>query len=307
MPETLMASVKPPRRNKGPGPRKAKSSPPLVSIVVLCHNDWAYLKRCLASISRHTKPGSHEIIIVDNASTDGARPHLRRLRARKNVKVIFNDQNRYFAGGNNDGILISRGRYVLLLNADVVVGPGWLERLLRCAESDPAVGIVAPCTNHAAGIQLVKKPGYSSLRSFPAFADRWAKCFDGQVVPAHRLIGFCLLIKREVVDTIGVLDERFGPGGYEDYDYCMRARQAGYSLAVAKDVFIHHFGGKGYVGVDYDRLRLFNRELLARKWSDFIIMALDDLDDYFKKPLMNNLTPNPASRLLAKAAGPRSS
>ncbi len=277
-----------PRRRPGP-------DRPLVSIVILCHNDWAYLKKCLASLFRFTKPRSYELIIVDNASTDGARPHLRRLRARPNVKVRFNKENRFFAGGNNDGIKLARGRYVLLLNADAVVGPEWLDRLLLCAERDSKIGVVAPRTNHAAGVQLVKKPGYRDLRSFPTFAARWAKRFDGQVEAAHRLIGFCLLIKREVLDKVGVLDERFGPGGYEDYDYCLRVQQAGYSLAVAKDVFIHHFGGKGYKGVNYDGLRLVNREILSRKWSDFMIQALDDIDGYFKNPSMNNVSKTAAA------------
>lgn len=257
--------------------------PPAASLVILCHNDGDFLRECLAGVFRHTRDVRYEIILVDNATQDGSGPYLRRLAKRSNVRLIENAENRFFAGGNNQGIQASTGRYVVLLNADAVVGPEWLSRMIRCAEREPSIGLVGPCTNGAVGPQLVSQPGYSTTRDFARFAQDWARHYSGWWKEAHRLIGFCLLVKREVIDRAGLLDERFGPGGYEDYDYCMRARQAGFKIALAQDVFVHHYGGRGYTGMDYGHMRRVNREILARKWSQFIVHALDDMDQVMKE------------------------
>jgi GT2 family glycosyltransferase len=253
---------------------------PLVSIVMLCHNDGKYLRGCLRSLRTNTDPRvtPYELIIVNNGTRDGSGAYLRRLARSANVKLIENERNNYFAGGNNQGIRAARGKFVLLLNADTLVGPGWLERLLACAEREAAIGVVGPYTNGAVGHQWVREPRYRSPEQVFGFARRWAKEHEGRWKDVHRVIGFCFLIKREVLRKVGLLDERFGPGGYEDYDYCIRARHAGYKVALAEDVFLHHFGGRGYVGMDYDGLRKGNREILVRKWCGFAIEALDELD-----------------------------
>jgi GT2 family glycosyltransferase len=97
----------------------------------------------------------------------------------------------------------------------------------------------------------------------------------------HRIIGFCMLVKREVIDAIGVLDERFGPGGYEDYDYCLRVKQAGYKIMVASDVFIYHIGGQGYKknNLDYDVLRSQNIQIFIDKWCKKALEILERLPD----------------------------
>ncbi len=250
---------------------------PVASLVILCHNDGDYLKECLQSVAKHTRT-AHEIIVVDNASAGASAKYARSLVRRPGFTIIRNKENRFFAAGNNQGIEIARGKYVVLLNADAVVGPGWLELLIGCAERDSKTGLVAPHTNSAVGPQWIQDPGYGSIKEFPDFAKRWAKKYRGRALSAHRLIAFCLLIKREVIDAIGLLDERFGPGGYEDYDYCLRAQQAGYKAVVAQDVFVHHYGGKGYSNMDYNHHRRLNRELLARKWVRQAVYALDDMD-----------------------------
>ena len=258
--------------------RRGLKRSPEASLVILCHNDGEYLKGCIASIMRHTDV-PYEIILVNNATTDGSEKYLRRLERRANVRVIHNAENRFFAAGNNQGVLAASGRYVILLNADTVVGPQWLSRLIRCAQRDSRIGLVGPFTNVAVGAQLVARPGYASVKTFPRFAVAWARRHDAQWKEVHRLIGFCLLVTREVIAQVGLLDERFGPGGYEDYDYCLRVQQAGYKAALAEDVFVHHYGGKGYQKMDYDGQRRVNREILARKWSRFMFYALDDMDE----------------------------
>ena len=250
---------------------------PLASIVILTHNDVAYFRECLASVRARTDV-PYEIIVVDNASTGADAAALGRLCRGPNIRLIRNVENRFFAAGNNQGIRAARGRHVVLLNADAVVGLQWLSRLIAWAQADPEVGLVAPVTNSASGLQYIAAPGYQGISDFAKFSWAWAQVHAGRSREAHRLIAFCLLIKREVIDCVGLLDERFGPGGYEDYDYCLRVRQAGFKLLLAEDVFVHHYGAKGYEGMDYSHHRRINREILARKWSQFVFHALDDVD-----------------------------
>lgn len=249
---------------------------PQASIVILCHNDRLYLRGCVASLRRHTRV-PHELIFVDNASNDGVREDLRAIRRDYPfpVTIILNQENRFFSGGNNQGLRRARGRNIVLLNADTLVTPGWLEGLVAAAEEDPRVGLVGPCTNQAAGLQVVWPAAYRTPRELPSWARRWTAEKRGMRAEAPWLVFFCVLAPRRVLEEIGNLDEDYGPGGFEDYDLCLRARLAGYRLVVARDVYIHHYGGRGYVDMRYEELRERNRDRFWDKWDGWCRDRLD--------------------------------
>ena len=167
----------------------------------------------------------------------------------------------------NQGIVRATGDQILLLNNDTIVSTGWLCRLLRALESDPAIGLVGPCSNFVSGPQQVQA-GYENVGELDGFAWDWGKTHDGLRIEVNRLVGFCLLIKRAVVDAIGLLDERFGIGCFEDDDYCVRAIRAGYRAVIAGDAFVHHYGGRTFVGsgVDVGRLMSENQQRFQEKW-----------------------------------------
>ena len=273
---------------------------PVVSIVLLCHNDRRYLKGCVDSLRRHTRV-PHELIFVDNASHDGVREDLRAIRRGYPfpVKLVLNDENRFFSGGNNQGLRLARGRYVVLLNVDTLVTPGWLEGLIAAADSDPRIGLVGPCTNQAAGLQVVWPPAYGSPRELPSWARRWSAGRRGSRLDTPLLVFFCVLAPRRVLEEIGTLDESYGPGGFEDYDLCLRARLAGYRSVVARDVYVHHYGGRGYVNMRYEELRERNRERFWDKWDGW---CRDGLDRRFAAPgvrARQDLRPQGSRRVLA--------
>jgi tetratricopeptide (TPR) repeat protein len=148
------------------------------------------------------------------------------------------------------------------------VAPAWLERLMAHADADAAVGLVGPATNFAAGCQQIDAH-YSTHEEFLAFAEEVARQKPGWAKDAAWLVGLCLLIPRRVVQSVGLLDERFGLGNYEDNDYCLRVRIAGYRVVWAQDVFIHHQGHQSFkqLGATFQQLLSENEQRFTRKWD----------------------------------------
>ncbi|MFO0899231.1 MAG: glycosyltransferase [Pirellulales bacterium] len=246
-------------------PASRAKVPGLTSIVIVTFNQLEYTRLCLESI-RHFTDEPFELIVVDNGSTDGT-PGV--MRAMSDVRLIENPNNRGFPAGANQGLAAAAGEQVVLLNNDCVVTTGWLRRMLAALASDPGIGLVGPCSNRVSGPQQVAA-GYEQLADLDGFAWEWGRHNDSRRLETERLVGFCLLIRRSVVERIGLLDERFGLGNFEDDDYCRRAREAGFKAVIALDSFVHHFGGQTFraCGVDFPKLLKHNELLYREKWAE---------------------------------------
>ncbi|AJD33100.1 glycosyltransferase [Clostridium sporogenes] len=209
------------------------------SIVILTYNKLEYTKLCIDSIRKYTKSGTYEIIVVDNNSTDDTKEWL---KEQNDIKLILNNENLGFPGGCNVGIKIAqKDNDILLLNNDTVVTPRWLENLKKCLYSDEYVGAVGAVTNNCANYQAIKTE-YESIDEMIAFANKYNISDLSKWEQKVRLIGFCMLIKRVAIDKIGLLDEKFFPGNFEDDDLGYRIQSEGYKLMLCNDTFIHHFG-----------------------------------------------------------------
>ena len=229
---------------------------PKVSIIVLCHNRWADARRCLASLKRHTDPRLYELLVYDNRSTDGTLPGLRRMaRSWPQLRVFENERNLPFARAVNQGMRAARGDAFVWLNNDTVLSPGWLEKLLAAAESGTDVAAAGPMTGHLAPPGQLCRPFRSGARP--------------RLEEAPFLGGFCFLLKRAAAERAGFLDERF-IWGWEDMDYCLRLRQAGYRLILARHVFVRHEGSRTIatmVPLKRTRSDMRNRNLIRSKWK----------------------------------------
>lgn len=207
------------------------------SIIILSFNQMDITLNALDSIRKNTEE-DYELIIVENGSTDGS---AEQLRAMDDIILIENTENQGFARGCNQGIGVASGELLLFLNNDVIVPQGWLTPLIRSLTADDTVGMVGPVTNYSAGHQQIPV-GYSLIGDMEAFAAGHRLQHEGRTLEVRRLIGFCLLVKRSVLEEIGGFDEQYGLGNYEDDDLCLRAIRAGYRLLVVQDAFIHHIG-----------------------------------------------------------------
>ncbi|REE86229.1 GT2 family glycosyltransferase [Paenibacillus taihuensis] len=236
------------------------------SIIIPNYNQVDYLKQCIASIRRFTNP-PFEIIVVDNASTDGAGAYLASLGSAVRYRVL--ESNRGFAGAINVGMMMARGSYLLLLNNDTVVAENWLSNMLACLNSSPTVGMVGPVTNYISGDQRIEVP-YKTVRGMPNFARQHNVSNPSRWQQTDRLTGFCLLMRRELWDRTGFMDEGYTVGNYEDDDYNIRVRLQGYSLMIARDTFIHHFGSVSIraLGERVTVVNDHNRHVYMEKWGN---------------------------------------
>ena len=242
-------------------------NPPKVSIVIVTYNQFDYTKKCLNSVLKHTRT-SHEIIVVDNASNDGTAKQIKTNYPE--VRLFSNSENKGFPIAANQGINNSIGDFVLILNNDTVVTENWLERMVQIAEEDSTIGMVGPISNIVSGMQIDKDAKYTSLDEMHEYASSISAKNKNEKLFFPRIAFLCTLIKKEVIDKIGGLDERFSPGNYEDDDFCLRAQLAGFKTVIAKDVFIHHFGSKSFKANGEnkyaERLEI-NKKLFSEKWD----------------------------------------
>ncbi len=250
------------------------TSPPhnstLTTIVIVTHNRLDQTRLCVDSVVSNT-PEPHQLLFVDNASADGTVAYLRDRFGTE--AVIANDANEGFIRAANLGISASRGGYVLLLNNDTVVTTGWLSALRRAAERSPEVGIV--------GGKIVGPDGRVQVAGAYIAFDGSARMIGEGLSPEDPCLseerevcyvgGHCMLIKRAVVDAVGLLDESYGFGYHEDTDYCYRAREAGFRVVYTPDCLVHHqlFGTPL---PERQQIIARNQRLFLERWGDKLFL-----------------------------------
>jgi GT2 family glycosyltransferase/glycosyltransferase involved in cell wall biosynthesis len=243
---------------------------PRASIIIVTYNNLVLNKLCLESVLRNTEHLDYEIIVVDNDSTDGTPEFLHQLAARhRHVRIILNPANYGFARANNQGVSISTGDVIILLNNDTVVPPGWLSRLTKHLD-DPQVGMVGPVTNFV-GNEAKVEVNYRTWAEMERFAETRAWEHEGEIADIRMLAMFCVALRRETFEMVGPLDEQFGVGMFEDDDYTQRIRAAGLRIICAADVFVHHVGQAAFKKLiergEYAKLFDENRRRFEAKWN----------------------------------------
>ena len=243
---------------------------PLVSIVVVTYNNLDMNRQCLESLFGQTGWPNLEVFVVDNASTDGTREYLLESeRLYPNLRVMINESNLGFAAANNLALERARGDFLVLLNNDTVVARGWLSTLLRHLSARPDIGMIGPVTN-AIGNEARVEVGYDRIEEMPAWATAYTRAHEDELFEIPMLAMFCVAMRRQVFERVGPLDERFGVGMFEDDDYAIRMRKAGYGILCARDSFVHHWMKASFRKMpegEYRELFEKNRRLFEEKWA----------------------------------------
>ena len=245
---------------------------PKVSIIVLCYNQRSFTKACLDSIERFTRYANMETVVVNNGSTDGTEKFLARWSStRPWACVVTNGNNLGFAAGNNRGARAATGEYLIFLNNDTFVTDGWVGDLLAHFRRHTKLGLLGPITNRS-GNESVIRIQYSNMEQMAVRARSYTAGHRQKLTQPHVLHWFCVMTPRVVWEQVGELDEGFGIGMFEDDDYTYRVRAAGYEVACAEDVFVHHHHSASFgelTPAAYDELFAKNRTYFESKWGQW--------------------------------------
>ncbi len=243
---------------------------PEVSIIIPVFNALSLTRECIQSLSREIHSMPCEIIVVDNASTDGTPAWLEQeSKVNPSLQVLTMKENLGFGPAVNMGVKSSRGEYVVILNNDTIPSRTWLLHLLEGMKRDSSIGILSPVTNYVGeGPQLDE-----AAKKLPADVERidqYANEISDRsalVYEPNRLVFFCVMIRRELIDLIGGLDEGYLMGNFEDDDYCLRARMAGFRLAIAQNAFVYHHGSATFMSnrISHSRHMETNRVRFYKK------------------------------------------
>jgi GT2 family glycosyltransferase/glycosyltransferase involved in cell wall biosynthesis len=248
---------------------------PAIDIIVPVYNAADDLRRCVDSVLLHTD-GDYRLQLIDDASPDpaiGAYLEEIRSRALPRVHCVSNESNVGFTLTANRGMSSARaGADVVLLNSDTIVTRGWLDKLVRCAQSDACIGTITPFSNNA---EICSLPRFCENNPWPPERDpeSMVRALEQAAAPSYpdlpTGVGFCLYIRRALIDSIGVFDPVFGLGYGEENDFCMRAARAGFRNVLCDDAFVVHLGGSSF-GAKRGDLAQRNMAILLQRHPEYL-------------------------------------
>jgi GT2 family glycosyltransferase/glycosyltransferase involved in cell wall biosynthesis len=236
----------------------------LCDIVMPVYNGLTYVKNCIEAILEYTSDTIYHLFVVDNCSDSYTISFLNNYAREypQHLTLYRNHQNISFVQSCNIGIMKGSAPYIALIHSDVIVTPGWLSRLIRCAESDQRIASVNPLTNYVSNINIPLVPGANFYGMNKVIAQNSRRSYPDIVTG----VGFCMLLRRSALEEVGLFDEVFGQGYCGDSDICMRLTIHGYRTVVADDVYVYHKGRAFFTNHD-ERYRS-NRKVFDSRWAD---------------------------------------
>jgi GT2 family glycosyltransferase len=241
---------------------------PVLSLVVLGFRNFETVtKQCLESLIPWANDPAVEIFVVDNGSPDNSATLTENwCLAHPGFHHLLSERNRGFAGGMNWGASHAQGEWLFLVNNDTVFPAGALDALLSVLQETPKnVAMLGPVTNAAGNGQRLWKPG-ATHADWMQIGKALHANPSHQLMPTYRCDFFCIAIRKNVWIQLGGLDLSFGLGYYEDFDFSLRMKTAGYEQMITEDVFILHVGSASFKGSETARALIKkNKKILRTK------------------------------------------
>lgn len=244
-----------------------------LSVILPVYNAPDDVAVCLDSLERHLEGEEREIILLDDASGPETAALLtafvRRLETRASgrpaVRLVTRSENRGYLRNVNQGLAEASGDVIVLLNSDTAVPSGFAERVSACLASDPAIGLASPVGSHCGLFSIPMKPGWTGadVDRMDAFLRDWPPEYPTVILPD----GFCFCLRRTMLDQVGIFDERYAPGYFEETDLGMRARRAGWKTVLIDNLYVYHKAQASFGSARNRELVRRNEALFREQWG----------------------------------------
>ena len=243
-----------------------KSNEKELSIIILCHNHLEYTKQCIESVIRNICLSEVELIIVNNASSDGTKEYLDAIQCQyvNQIQIIHNTSNFGFSKGMNIGVNKSSGKYIILLNNDTVVTQGWSYELISILKRDTEVFAVTPITSNSGNESRIELSHNNPQEFFTKYND--IKSILPSTFQCNSLGLFCGAFRREDFCRIGYLDETY-LNGWEDDDLYERIRLMCKKVVISTQSVVYHFGNITVGRCAYSSAMNTNKQRFETKWN----------------------------------------
>jgi len=244
-------------------------------IIIPVWNQLEVTRECVDSIVMHTK-NPFRLIIIDNASDPETASYLDGLKNEKwlDLLLVRNGKNLGFVKAVNQGIVASDAPYLCIMNNDTIATAGWLEEMISVMRAKPELGLLNPSSNTSGEFP-------ASGQSIDDYAAS-LKPLKGEIQELYNCRGFCMLAKKTTIDRIGLLDEVYHVGYYDDTDYSKRAQRLGYRTARAKAAYVYHKENVSFKMLD-NNSELFrsNERIFFERWGRHVRIGyvLDKISD----------------------------
>lgn len=237
----------------------------LISIIIPVLNQSDMTHEALQAVMENTE--GYEVVIIDNGSDPPFKPPFSGFNE---IRIIRNEENKGYPVAINQGVQEAKGEFIILLNNDVVVTPGALNRLAGWLD---AYDIIGPLTNYAGGLQAVQIPAYNSIDELNDEAEALSESSEGESQEVNWIIGFCMAFKRSTWDKVGNFDESLWPCSGEELNFCLEAKEKEFKIGIALDTYVHHEGSITFADMEddgqlkYKKICARNDKYLKDKWG----------------------------------------
>lgn len=234
------------------------------SFVILSYNTLDLLKLCIKSIRLYCNADTYKLVVIDNASKDGS---VEWLREQKDIILVENSENVGFPAGCNQGVAVAaKDNDIMFLNSDTVMTPNAMFTLRMGLYASEKNGQAGSVTNYAGNHQVIDET-LNDIEDYILYAAKNNIPREHALEYKTFLIGFALLSRRSALDKVGLFDERFTPGNFEDTDLGTRFLQHGYRNVLCWNSFIYHLGSQSFQKENYVELITNNRRKYQQKWG----------------------------------------
>ncbi|MBU1808045.1 MAG: glycosyltransferase family 2 protein [Candidatus Omnitrophica bacterium] len=229
-------------------------------IIIPVWNQPEVTRECVESIVKNTGY-PYRLIVIDNGSDAPARDYLAGLKDNKDLDflLIRNDRNLGFVKAVNQGLVVSDAPYLCIMNNDTIAAAGWLEEMIDVMEANPSIGLLNPSSNTSG-----QYPEDKSIEDYALTL----KPLKRQIQELYTCRGFCMVLTRDVIKRVGLLDEIYHVGYFDDTDYCKRAQKLGYKTARAKAAYVYHKENVSFKALENNQdLFSDNEKIFFKRWG----------------------------------------